>query len=132
MPSYQPPVADALFVLNDVLKMDQYGDLAGFADASPDIVAAVLEEAAKLASGVLQPLNLSGDHEGCRRADDGSVSTPKGFKAAFEAYAGGGWISLPFDPAFGGQGLPYVLAAAVNEFFAAGNMASPPARSRRC
>jgi alkylation response protein AidB-like acyl-CoA dehydrogenase len=123
MPSYQPPVADALFVLNDVLKMDQYGHLAGFADASPDIVAAVLEEAAKLASGVLQPLNLPGDQEGCRRADDGSVSTPKGFKAAYEAYAGGGWISLPFDPAFGGQGLPYVLAAAVNEFFAAGNMA---------
>ncbi len=95
MPSYQPPVADALFVLNDVLKMDQYGHLAGFADASPDIVAAVLEEAAKLASGVLQPLNLPGDQEGCRRADDGSVSTPKGFKAAFEAYAGGGWISRP-------------------------------------
>ncbi len=110
-------------MLNDVLKMGQYGHLAGFADASPDIVAAVLEEAAKLASGVLQQLNLPGDQEGCCRADDGSVSTPKGFKAAYEAYAGGGWIGLPFDPAFGGQGLPYVLAAAVNEYFAAANMA---------
>ncbi|MGO9388660.1 acyl-CoA dehydrogenase C-terminal domain-containing protein [Rhodoblastus sp.] len=123
MPSYKAPVEDALFLLNDVLRIGDFGDLTGYSEASPDIVAAVLEEAGKLAEEQLQPLNLPGDQEGCHRAGDGSVRTPKGFKAAFDAYAGGGWISLPFDPEYGGQGLPYVLAAAVNEFFCSANMA---------
>jgi alkylation response protein AidB-like acyl-CoA dehydrogenase len=122
MPSYQAPVADALFLLNDVLRIHDHSDLSGYAEASPDIVVAVLDEAAKLATQQLQPLNLSGDQEGCRRADDGSVSTPKGFKPAYEAYAEGGWIGLAFDPAYGGQGLPYVLAAAVSEFFISANL----------
>ena len=123
MPSYKAPVADALFLLNDVLRIDDHGDLTGFAEASPDIVVAVLDEAAKLAEEQLQPVNLSGDQEGCRRKDDGSVTTPKGFKPAFDAYASGGWIGLAFDPAYGGQGLPYVLAAVVSEFFISANLA---------
>ena len=122
MPSYQAPVADVLFLLNDVLRMQDHDDLAGYAEASPDIVVAVLDEAAKLAGQQLQPVNLSGDQEGCRRAADGSVQTPKGFKAAYDAYAEGGWIGLAFDPAYGGQGLPYLLAAAVSEFFISANL----------
>jgi alkylation response protein AidB-like acyl-CoA dehydrogenase len=70
----------------------------------------------------LQPLNLSGDQEGCHRDENGAVTTPKGFKSAYDAYADGGWIGLAFDPAYGGQGLPYVLAAAVSEFFISANL----------
>jgi len=123
MPIYKAPVADTLFLLNDVLRIGDHGELAGFSEASPDIVAAVLEEAAKLAEQQLQPINLPGDQEGCRRNDDGSVTAPKGFKPAFDAYVQGGWIGLPFDADYGGQGLPYVLATAVNEFFSSANMA---------
>jgi acyl-CoA dehydrogenase len=123
MPSYKAPVADALFLLNDVLRIGDHGGLPGFAEASPDIVVAVLDEAAKLSEQQLQPVNLSGDQEGCRRDADGSVTTPKGFKSAYDAYVDGGWIGLAFDPAYGGQGLPYVLAAAVSEFFISANIA---------
>ncbi|WP_374545472.1 acyl-CoA dehydrogenase C-terminal domain-containing protein [Rhodoblastus sp.] len=123
MPSFRAPVADSLFLLNDVFRMQDHGDLPGYAEASPDIVAAVLEEAAKLAEEQLQPLNLPGDQEGCRRNEDGSVTAPKGFKAAFDAYAGGGWIGLPFDPEYGGQGLPYALSVATAEYFIAANVA---------
>jgi acyl-CoA dehydrogenase len=123
MPSYQAPVADALFLLNDVLHWDRYNNLPGFSDASPDVVEAVLQEAAKISEEILQPINLSGDHEGCVRNADGSVTTPKGFKEAFKAYAEGGWIGLATNPEYGGQGLPYTLATLVNEFSASANMA---------
>ncbi len=123
MPSYQAPVEDVLFLLNDVLHFEKYNNLAGFADVPPDVVEAILNEAGKLAEEELAPLNLPGDQEGCARHADGSVTTPKGFKQAFKAYAEGGWIGLAFDPEFGGQGLPYTLAAAVAEFFASANMA---------
>jgi acyl-CoA dehydrogenase len=123
MPSYQAPVADALFLLNDVLHWDRYNNLPGFSDASPDVVEAVLQGAAKISEEILQPINLSGDHEGCVRNADGSVTTPKGFKEAFKAYAEGGWIGLATNPEYGGQGLPYTLATLVNEFSASANMA---------
>jgi alkylation response protein AidB-like acyl-CoA dehydrogenase len=123
MPSFKAPVADSLFLLDDVFHMHDHADLAGFAEASPDIVAAVLEEAAKLSQEQLAPLNLPADQEGCRRNADGSVTAPKGFKDAFDAYAGGGWIGLAFDPEYGGQGLPYILSAAVGEYFIGANMA---------
>jgi alkylation response protein AidB-like acyl-CoA dehydrogenase len=123
MPSYQAPVADALFLLNDVLHWDRYNNLPGFSDASPDVVEAVLQEAAKISEEILQPINLSGDREGCVRNADGSVTTPKGFKEAFKAYAEGGWIGLATNPEYGGQGLPYTLATLVNEFSASANMA---------
>jgi alkylation response protein AidB-like acyl-CoA dehydrogenase len=123
MPSFKAPVAEAQFLLNHVLKIADYGDLPGYAEATPDIVTAVLDEAAKFAEEVLQPVNLPGDQEGCRRASDGAVTTPKGYKPAFDAYAAGGWIGLPFDPEFGGQGLPYTLSVAVNEYFISANLA---------
>lgn len=82
MPSYKAPIDDVNFLLNDVFQFDRYNNLPGFSDASPDVRAAILEEAAKLSEQVLQPLNRVGDLEGCVRHDDGSVTTPKGFKDA--------------------------------------------------
>ena len=123
MPTYKAPVDDALFLLNDVFHLDRYGNLPGFADASPDVVEAILGEAAKLAEEVLTPLNRVGDKEGCKRHGDGSVTTPTGFKQAYKQLAEGGWLGLSAPAEFGGQGLPATLTALVNEFFCSANMA---------
>ena len=123
MPVYKAPVDDTLFLLNDVFEIERYNNLPGFADASSDVIEAVLGEGAKLCEEVLQPINHSGDQEGCTRHPDGRVTTPKGFKEAYEAYAGGGWIGLAMDPEYGGQGLPYTLGAVMNEYASAANMA---------
>ena len=123
MPVYKAPVEDTLFLLNDVFQFERYNNLPGFADATPDLVEAVLGEGAKLCEEVLQPLNHSGDQEGCKRNADGSVTTPKGFKEAYRAYSEGGWIGLAMDPDYGGQGLPYTLGAVMNEYASAANMA---------
>jgi acyl-CoA dehydrogenase len=122
MPTYQAPVEDTLFVLNDVLGFDRHNNLPGFADASPDVVEAILGEAGRIAAEVLQPLNRVGDQEGCHRAADGSVTTPTGFREAYKTFRDGGWGSLPFDPAYGGQGLPHTLSTAVSEFMSSANM----------
>jgi len=122
MPVYKAPVTDTLFVLNDVLGLERYNNLPGFADATPDMIEAILGEAGRVAEEALFPVNYSGDQEGCHRHDDASVSTPKGFKEAYKAYREGGWIGLAVPEEFGGQGLPYTLHTAVGEYTSAANM----------
>jgi 3-(methylsulfanyl)propanoyl-CoA dehydrogenase len=123
MPTYKAPVEDVLFLLNDVFHMERHNNLPGFADASPDVVEAVLSEAAKLCEEVLQPINRTGDIEGCARHDDGSVTTPKGFKEAYKQVVDGGWVGISAPAEYGGQGLPSTLTLIVNEFMCAANMA---------
>ena len=123
MPIYKAPVDDALFLLNDVFHIEHYGNLPGFSDASPDVVEAVLREAAKFSEQVLTPLNRVGDKEGCKRAADGSVTTPKGFKDAYKQIVEGGWTGISVPAEFGGQGLPATMTVMVNEFFCSANMA---------
>jgi acyl-CoA dehydrogenase len=123
MPIYKAPVEDVSFLLNDVFQIDRYDNLPGFTDASADVREAILGEAAKLSEEVLQPLNRIGDLEGCKRHDDGSVTTPKGFKEAFKQVAEGGWLGLSAPAEYGGQGLPVTLSQVVTEFQSAANMA---------
>jgi len=123
MPSYKAPVDDVLFLMNDVFHVERYSNLPGFSDASPDIVEAILGEAAKYCEQVLTPLNRTGDKEGCKRRDDGSVITPKGFKEAYKQIVEGGWIGISAPVEFGGQGLPITLTQLVNEFLCSANMA---------
>ncbi|MGD9836411.1 MAG: acyl-CoA dehydrogenase C-terminal domain-containing protein [Afipia sp.] len=123
MTIYKAPVEDVSFLLNDVFQIDRYNNLPGFADASADVRAAIIDEAAKLSEQVLHPLNHSGDQEGCTRHDDGRVTTPKGFKDAFKQLAEGGWLGLSAPAEFGGQGLPVTLSQTVNEFMMSANMA---------
>ncbi len=121
MPAYMAPTKDMQFLLHEVLKVTETG-VKGYDEIDRDFTSAVLEEAGRLASEVLAPLNLSGDAEGCR-LENGVVSTPKGFKAAFEALKEGGWNGLDLPEEFGGQGLPYVMGSAVGEIMVSANMA---------
>ena len=121
MPSYSAPVKDMQFLLHDVLKISE-ADIPGYADLDRGFTQAVLQEAAKVAQGILAPLNAVGDKEGCV-LENGVVRTPSGFKAAFEAMKSGGWTALDCDPDYGGQGLPYLMGTTVGEMFVAANMA---------
>jgi alkylation response protein AidB-like acyl-CoA dehydrogenase len=121
MPSYTAPVKDMQFVLHDVLKVTEQ-DVPGYDELEADFTSAILEEAGKIASEVLQPLNVVGDTEGCV-LENGVVQTPTGFKAAFDQMKEGGWTALDCDPEYGGQGMPYILGVAVGEQFTSANMA---------
>jgi alkylation response protein AidB-like acyl-CoA dehydrogenase len=122
MPTYKAPVDDVMFIVNDVLHIERYNNLPGFADATPDLIEAVLGEAGKFCEEVLAPLNRVGDREGCKRHADGSVTTPTGYKQAFDQLVEGGWIGISCPADFGGQGLPIIMTQAVNEFLASANM----------
>ncbi|MGX9854726.1 acyl-CoA dehydrogenase C-terminal domain-containing protein [Limimaricola variabilis] len=121
MPSYTAPIRDMQFVLHETLKVSEQ-DIPGYADLDADFTAAILEEAGKLSSGVLAPLNMVGDHEGCR-IENGVVRTPKGFKEAFDKIRDGGWTAIDVAEEFGGQGLPYLMHTAANEPMVSANMA---------
>ena len=123
MPTYKAPVDDVMFLLNDVFHIERYNNLPGFADAPQDLLEAVLGEAAKFCEGVLTPLNRVGDKEGCHRREDGSVTTPTGFKDAYKRLIEGGWIGASAPADFGGQGLPMVLTQSIGEFLCSANMA---------
>jgi hypothetical protein len=121
MTTYTAPVKDMQFLLNDVLRVAS-SDIPGYADLDEGFTSAVLEEAGKVASEVLAPLNAVGDRQGCH-LENGVVRTPKGFDAAFKAMKDGGWTALDCDPEYGGQGLPYLVNTAVGEIFVSANMA---------
>ena len=123
MPTYKAPTRDTKFVVNELLRLESYGNLAGFENASIDLTDAVIEEAGKFASEVLAPLNQIGDAEGCTRHPDGSVTTPTGFKDAFKQFQDGQWASLSGPAEFGGQGLPHVIGFVMEEYIASANQA---------
>ncbi|MET4102240.1 alkylation response protein AidB-like acyl-CoA dehydrogenase [Roseovarius sp. MBR-78] len=121
MPSYTAPTRDMQFVLHEVLNVSEQ-DVPGYAELEADFTGAVLEEAGKIASEVLMPLNAVGDTEGCV-LENGVVRTPKGFKAAFDQVREGGWTALDLPEEYGGQYMPYILGTAVGEMFSASNQA---------
>ncbi|SPH22263.1 3-methylmercaptopropionyl-CoA dehydrogenase [Ascidiaceihabitans donghaensis] len=121
MPRYTAPTKDTQFILHDVLKISE-STIPGYDELEADFTSAVLEEAGKLATDVLAPLNPVGDTEGCR-LENGIVYTPTGFKAAFEQVKEGGWTGLDMPEQYGGQNMPAVIGSAVGEMFSASNQA---------
>jgi alkylation response protein AidB-like acyl-CoA dehydrogenase len=120
MPTYTAPLEDFRFLYHDYLDLEPCKPLASMAEASPDVIDAVLEEAARIAQEVLQPINATGDQQGCRY-EDHCVTLPDGFDAAYRQYTEAGWTGLTTDPEYGGQGLPSFVGLALSEMINAAN-----------
>ncbi|MCP5381434.1 MAG: acyl-CoA dehydrogenase C-terminal domain-containing protein [Kordiimonadaceae bacterium] len=120
MPTYKAPITDYKFLMHEVFDLQQYNSLEAFKEATPDVIDAILEEAAKLTENIFQPINQSGGKEGCI-LQNGEVKTPKGFIEAYRQFTDGGWQSLTGDPEYGGQGLPMTLGIALNEMMVSSN-----------
>lgn len=123
MPQYKAPLKDINFLINDVLDFQQhYQSVPGGEEATPDLIDAILSECAKFSENVLAPINQSGDHEGCH-FDNGTVTTPKGFKEAYDQFVAGGWQALSHPVEYGGQGLPLSLGVVKAEMMGTANWA---------
>ncbi len=122
MTEYAAPIADIAFVLNHVVGYPDLAALEQFSHADPDTVVGVLEECGRFMSEVLAPLNRIGDTQGARRNPDGTVTTPEGFKQAYKQYVDAGWGAVPFPPAYGGGGFPWVIGVAMQEMLTSANM----------
>jgi hypothetical protein len=120
--TYRAPVRDIRFALEEIAAMDSLKATGAFPEFSSDLTPAILDEAAKLANDVLAPLNWDGDQQGCT-LKDGVVTTPKGFKEAYEKFVEGGWQGLQFPSDVGGMGLPKALGCALMEMLQSSNMA---------
>ncbi|MFT3930966.1 MAG: acyl-CoA dehydrogenase C-terminal domain-containing protein [Spongiibacteraceae bacterium] len=121
MPVYKAPIRDIHFAFNEVLKFDEhYKTLPGASEVTPETLAAIIEEAAKFCEEVINPLNAIGDKEGCRW-NNGKVTTPPGFKDAYQQFLEGGWPQMAQDPAYGGQGLPASTSAILYELMTSAN-----------
>ena len=123
MRTYRAPLADMHFVLNELAGLEAVAGLPGCEEATPDTVAAILQEASRFATDVLDPLNRTGDLEGSKRQADGSVTTPRGFKEAYRQFIETGWNGLTKPTVYGGQGLPQLVSTPVEEMWHAANMA---------
>ncbi len=121
MPAYKAPLRDMRYVLYDVMGGDDLVALPGYEDFTRDLVDPILEEAAKVCEEVIQPLNRSGDEEGCH-FENGMVRTPKGFAEAYKTFREGGWTAIACDPAYGGQGLPAAVNLLVEEMICSSNL----------
>ena len=122
MAIYNPPVRDSRFILHEVLAVHERSDIEGYDELTEDMTSAILEEAGKIASEVLLPLNEVGDKQGCV-LENGVVRTPEGFGDAYKAVCEGGWPGLDLNPEYGGQGMPYLVGAVVGEYSSSANMA---------
>src|SRR5262245_35961205 len=109
MPSFRAPLRDIRFVLTELLDLGQLTNFPGYEEATTELMLEILAQGAQVCEEVLFPLNQSGDAQGCT-LENGVVRTPDGFKDAWELYTKGGWIGLTCDPAYGGQGMPHMLA----------------------
>src|SRR4051812_20415303 len=123
MNPYCAPLPEMQFVLTELAGLDAVAALPGFEEATSGTVAVILEEASRFATGVLDPLNRVGDREGARLDENGTVWTPPGFRDAYRQFCDLGWNGLAKNPHFGGQGMPQLVAAAVDEMWNASNMA---------
>jgi len=121
MATYKVPLKDMRFVLNEVIDVSRVSALPGYAEATPDLIDAILEEGAKLCENVLFPINRSGDEEGCTY-ENGVVRTPKGFKEAYKHFIEGGWTNVTTDPQYGGQGLPATVGFVMQEMITSSNL----------
>ena len=121
MPTYKAPLDEIRFLFEEVHDVGQLAALTGYEDATPEMLLAVLEEGARLCEEVLAPLNQTGDAEGCR-LENGRVQTPRGFKAAYDAYREGGWPAMTSPPEFGGQGLPHLARFVFDEMLCSSNL----------
>ena len=122
MSEYIAPIRDMQFVLKELAGLEQVAQMPGCEDATPDMVDAIMEEAAKFAEGVLSPLNIPGDQEGAKWHNK-AVTMPKGFKEAYQQFSENGWTALACEPEFGGQGLPKVVNACITEMWKSANHA---------